>query len=416
MEWVSSLEEFTGMFDDFLEKIELKKIKEEEQSIIFIGHMVAFDKGTCNYMRQLKKRINNLHFFVFNESISVSDDQIERTIPFDFLTVPRTSALGQFDPNINFTVPDYVKELLSSKKYLESAVETLYRWHDNMGKGYAEWFVYYVYQYYIKLISCLHPLAVVYWNKFNVLHDIFENMCEERCIDNVFWEHGSLPGTFAIERLGQMGESEPAVAVDTFRQLEVSEEEVRESHSIIEEMKIQRLNRNEQPKSNLNSLLTDKIDKAAPVILYTGQNDFESGMIPYTDHSRQYHSPVFASSDEAAIYLGCLAKKNRWNLIYKPHPLMVKYNKCIVEEEKHNLILINNVDINDLIDYADLTITILSQCAYAALIREKPVLMLGYIQLKGKGCVYEAYEEGQIEDAIFSALKNGYTTLQLFSF
>ncbi len=412
MEWISSLDEFTDMFDDFLEKIEMKKIKDEERSIIFIGHMVAFDKGTCNYMKQLRKRINDIHFFVFNESIGVNDIQIKEKIPFDFLTVPRTSASGQFDPDVNFSVPDFVKELISSKKYLTSAVDTLYRWHDNMGKGYAEWFVYYVYQYYIKLISCLHPIAVVYWNKFNVLHDIFEYICEESNIDNIFWEHGSLPGTFAIERFGQMGESEPAVAADMFRQLEVSEEEIKESHRIVEEMKIQRVNRNEQPKSNLNSLFVGKIYKTVPIILYTGQNDFESGIIPYTDHSKQYHSPVFTSSDEAAIYLGKLAKKNGWNLIYKPHPLMVKYNKCIVDEEKHNLILVNNVDINDLIDYADLTITILSQCAYAALIREKPVLMLGYIQLKGKGCIYEAYEEEKIEDTIFSALKNGYTDKQ----
>lgn len=47
-------------------------------------------------------------------------------------------------------------------------------------------------------------------------------------------------------------------------------------------------------------------------------------------------------------------------------------------------IIANNVDINKLIDLATVCVTILSQAAYVALIREKPVVMLGYNQLKEK--------------------------------
>ena len=38
--------------------------------------------------------------------------------------------------------------------------------------------------------------------------------------------------------------------------------------------------------------------------------------------------------------------------------------------------------------------------------------MLGYNQLKAKGCVYEAYDALKIEDEILKALKNGLTRKQ----
>ena len=111
---------------------------------------------------------------------------------------------------------------------------------------------------------------------------------------------------------------------------------------------------------------------------------------------------MFKSSDEAAIYLAELCKKNNWNYIYKPHPMMME---CFVEEViPHNTIFADNVDINDLIDLADVVVTIVSTVSYNALIRKKKVLMLGYTQLKNKECTYEAFEKEQIESELKKAI------------
>ncbi len=71
-----------------------------------------------------------------------------------------------------------------------------------------------------------------------------------------------------------------------------------------------------------------------------------------------------------------------------------------------------NININEAIDYTDVVVTILSQSAYTALFRGKPVVMLGYIQLKDSGCTYEAFSKSKIEPQIKKALCCGFTAKQ----
>ena len=55
---------------------------------------------------------------------------------------------------------------------------------------------------------------------------------------------------------------------------------------------------------------------------------------------------------------------------------------------------------------SDVVITILSTVSYVSLIRKKPVVMLGYTQLKEKGCTYEAFEEKKILEQIKKAISD----------
>ena len=73
-------------------------------------------------------------------------------------------------------------------------------------------------------------------------------------------------------------------------------------------------------------------------------------------------------------------------------------------------------DINDVIDFSDVTITILSSTAYVALIRKKPVVMLGYNQLRRKDCTYEAFTKDNIDFAISSAINEGFSQKQQDAF
>lgn len=77
-----------------------------------------------------------------------------------------------------------------------------------------------------------------------------------------------------------------------------------------------------------------------------------------------------------------------------------------------NTIYVEFGDINDLVDISDVVVTILSQTNYVALIRHKPVVMLGFSQAKGKGFTYEAFEKVKIEKEVQNALKKGFTKEQ----
>lgn len=328
--------------------------------------------------------------------------------------VPTLFLKDTFIPYEKVCISLQEQALAAEKPYLAEAVENLKQRHFNMDGTFAVYFAVQSYLYLNQVIDTLSPDCVMLWNQFFAFHHILEGICRERNIKCMYFEFGVLPGTYAVETLGQMGESYPAQEYKKFRQLYVSENEIKEAGKISAYIKAHRLNRKAQPKKDVHKILDRKRISGRPVIFYAGQNDFESGLCPYTMRTEKYHSPIFRSSDEAAYYLAGLARKNGWHLIYKMHPLVSQF--CPVKRFPSNVTVLNNADIHDLIAGSDLTVTILSQTGYAALCNEKPVLMMGYTQLRGKGCTYEAFCKDQIERKIKKALRNGYTERQKENF
>lgn len=308
-------------------------------------------------------------------------------------------------------------ETLGKFEWLEGLSEVIREKFPNMEKSYSQYYVSKFYQFIDRIIDRLNIQGVMLWNQFFVLHDIVKHICEIKNLPIIYSESGVLPGTLAFETSGQMGESIPAIQYKKFRELSVSAEELSHAHRIISYLYESKLNRwgkygvyrKEQLKDVYNRIVPGR-----PIIFYAGQNDYESGIKPYTENTQKYHSPIFRSSYEAALALGKICEKNKWNLIYKRHPMM--------RREKRNEILPNNIinfdelEIHDIIDFADVTITILSQTAYVALIRNKPVVMLGYNQLRGKECAYEAFCIEDVESQIKCALEFGRTQTQTDNF
>ncbi|OUM88989.1 MAG: hypothetical protein BAA01_10255 [Bacillus thermozeamaize] len=391
---------------------------QDRELILVAGHMVLFDKGTCEYLNQISRKLKNVKMLLLCEATRVDESTTKKLINFDFIKVPKF--LGKDDDypkNINVKIGKEIINRIKEKKYLALAADNLKTRHPDMGKGYAEAVVYYADQYFRQLLSKLNPKKVVLWNKFHAIHLVLYNVCKEMGIKTVFMEFGLLPGTIVVEEMGQMGESFPAVKYQQFMNLDVNDQDLAMAERVIKMIRDKKLNRNIQPINNMKEKLLSQLIKDRAIIFYAGQNDFESGMYPYTEETKKYHSPIFKTSDEAALYLSALAKKNKWNFIYKPHPLIYRLRKSYYEKLKvENMIVVSDIDINDLVDMADLTITILSQTGYVSLIRNRPTLMLGYTQLRGKGCTYEAFTLEEIEQTIKSALQNGFTESQQYAF
>lgn len=216
-----------------------------------------------------------------------------------------------------------------------------------------------------------------------------------------------------------MGESLPAINYAEFFDLKVDEDDIIHAQNVIKYLYENRVTRWQQPMNDVGEIdiLKEKLIIGKPVILYAGQNDYESGIRPYGEYARKYHSPVFESSDQAAVYLGKLATKNNWNIIYKPHPAVLRF-ACRQKEYDipDNVIIVDRIDINDLIDMADVLVTIVSQMGYMSLIRGKSAVMLGYTQLRGKSCTYEAFSQSVIEKVINDAIQFGMTEEQKANF
>jgi len=268
-------------------------------------------------------------------------------------------------------------------------------------------------KYWKVVYSILKPKLCIFWNPFVAFNKVAESVARSKNIPVLYVESGNIPGTICYETWGGMGESRPAKESEYFRSLPVFDNELKHSKKTLEYLYSSGLNRNIQNKSR-NSWISN-IQREKPIVLYAGQNDSECGIVPYNEYAKQYQSPIFSSSYSSMIYLAELAQKNGWNFIYKPHPIVARR-----ELEKGyiptNVIYVTDSDINEIIDMSDVVITITSTTSYIALIREKPVVMLGYIQLRGQGCTYEAFTKEVIESKIKNALEFGFTYEQKQAF
>ncbi len=315
----------------------------------------------------------------------------------------------------DYELCDEIINAVEKERVLKKAATNLRLKSPDMQKYYEYALVYYYKQFICKLLKATFPKAVIIRNTFEALNSITEKECNFLGIEVIHAEIGVITGTLTFDFGGEMGRSYPALYPHKFMQLEVTEEEITEAYKICNYIAKTNMNRKVQYKLNIDEHVKKRIDISKPTILYAGQYDFSSGIQPYDDISKEFHSPFLASSLEGAVILAEIAEKNGWNFIYKPHPTMSLLNERY-DTLPESVIIAEGIGINYLIELADVVVTILSQTAYDALIRNKPVVMLGYMQLKDKGCTYQAFEKEKIEETIFSALKEGFTITQKKAF
>lgn len=385
----------------------LQNVRETERymgSKLIFSDFLAFDKGVCAFVNRWKEREPNL--VLCSEAGWLSGTAAKKKLEIPVVELPDLLSHNQYlKKNDAGTGNREKEEYVQSKTYLSEAALNLRLGYPDMAEKYEYTVCFCADRVIREIIRCWKPSQIILWNAFYAFHFIIRHVCMEKGVSVKYMEFGNIPGTIVVEGTGQMGESYPARYPQEFLELPVSEAEYAGAERLIRDLRIQRLNRNVQPRNDLQAAVRGKMAEGKPVIFYAGQNDNASGMQPYTENTRKFHSPVFTSSDEAAVYLARLCREMGWNFIYKPHPMMAAW--CCIGTLPGNAAVVDQVDINDLIDFSDVVVTVLSTVSYIALIREKPVVMLGYTQLKGKGCTYEAFREEIIGEQIRNALENG---------
>lgn len=382
--------------------------------ILFIGPMAGFDKGICNYINLMNQRLENYEVVVVNTAISVSEETIKSKLKCKYINVPKILNVVALNFDEKFSLTDEIVTCINQNEEISLALENYKkRFELFLVENQAENTVYEAYKYFHFLLENYNPKVIILWNKFSAIHSIFDYLSKKNSIKTFYAEFGVLPGTFSIEDDGQMGESFPSIKYDEFQSISINFKDIIKTRNILKDLRESKLNRNIQPKNDLLDKIKLQINNDFPIIFYAGQNDYESGLFPYSEHTKKFHSPTFKSTNEAFEYLLFLAKKNKWNLIYKRHPLMSRLSKRPTVE---GCIIVDDIDISDLIDFSDVVVTILSQVSYLSLIREKPLVILGFTQLKNKECCYESYSLNTVEDSIKLAIKNGYTSKQKIMF
>lgn len=391
-----------------------KKIREMEEKTVdmkakylFWGHVWNGIKGYRSILLPLQKTDPEFELALASEEIWREQRDVEKEAKIPAITVP-----------IIFDQDFYIKKSNSNNKMDKSELQIWYKYIERFdsrfdGKTDSEMMIFLIRKYIETVLKLLCPKAIIMLGSFQISHSILGKICEQNNIPVIYTHEGVLPGTLSFDYNGEMGKSLVALYPQEFRKLYVSEEELKNAEEVWNFLVRNGLNRKVQPARGIDEV-KKRIVVGQPTVFFAGQLDVASDMVPYDEDTQTYISPIFKSSIEAGIYLSKICEKNSWNFIYKPHPSFIKR-----EEEKllsGSTIYVATGNINDIVDISDLTITIVSQTSYIALIRNKPVLMLGYNQICGKDCVYECYNIEQIEATIIEALNKGFSDTQKLAF
>ena len=404
-------------FEECLKRsiVQLDEIQVTGKTILVLGHMASFDKGTCRYLELLQNDLGaEYKFYLLSETPSITQDQIRKKTSIPAALLPRVSFVNGYDANLSVKLTDADRKKLDHHQEILMAAEHMRQQFPDMGEGYPERLAIYFYDYFQKALEHFRPEGVLIWNQFIAAHELMAALCRKRSIPIFYMEFGVLPGTFCFDVKGQMGESTMTqISTDFFRE-KILPEDIGNAKQVLDFISYTSLNRNRQPAKGSLEQVIGQLRPGAPNIVYFGQSDFESGLLPKTDRRVTFHSPIDCDSYSILPQLEEIAQKNGWNLLFKPHPGMIFMGHT--PPSSRGYIDVRDANLHELLDLADVVVTVLSQCSYEALIRKKPVVMLGYNQLKKKGCVYQVESRKDMERYLQEALERGASPLMQKAF
>lgn len=371
-------------------------------SAVFIDYCRVADKYA--FLDELARDLAPVRLHVIDGR--VPDDGVVRHIPASFIRPP---ANVYYRENWR-PAPIDRQEIASGFPDLEPLCDGFARLNGNYFKDVDRTIirdcVETAFFFTLAALRMIQPRVAVIWNAFHPLSRASAEAARQCGIPVMYAEYGLLPGTVSIDARGQMGQSGLSVAPDAFNRVPVTEADLADARRALAFLRETGLNRREQSEPSDVAERIEVAAKGRPKVLYAGHNDFASGMIPYDDTAKRFHSPFFASSDEAGRHLLSVAEENDWLLVAKPHPFNLKGNTL---KTGHNCLVMGDDNINACIDACDAVTTVLSQVSYVAMIRDKPAVMLGRNPMVNSGAAYTAGSRQDIGTAIAAALEHGIT-------
>lgn len=401
-----SVETVQAQTDEYIKR--LNEIGRNHTSVLFVGSVPAEES---KFFNSLAQSCEDLHF-IFSASGFL---RCPTCFNFPCLEAPNIFGFwGIEGADKEIHLPVAISQEVKSKPYLWEVVKR--RMFRGYSKSVAILLAFEAERYFNALIDALSPKIVIVWNYWGNNSSIPAEIAHQRNIPVIAAERGFIEGTIMLSRNGY-GKDEINTNFDQFVNLSIESDDLNKAQGTLEFLQNTGFNRYAQPMGDTVYRLKQKLNNGKPNILFVGAFDCENPAFPFSEASKNDYSPIFETSVEAASYVAVLAKKNQWNIIFKPHPLM---DKIMPLKDRRsipsNINYINEANINELIDFADVVICMISGVSYIALTRGKALVELAYTPLRGKGCCYEAFEQNSIETAIQDAIKHGFTQQQRQAF
>jgi hypothetical protein len=353
---------------------------------------VAYFERLDSYMRQFKYKL-----------YLVNVGPIFFKTPCEHISIPACVTLASKINGYRFLQEDYLSPELIEAAGVEAEIR-----NSNLLTSAVK--ILFFRAFMRKILIERQPCLCVIWHQFNGLSRGLVYLCKELDIPYVFAEYGSLPGTVVFEKNGQMAESWVAQRNEEFLNLPVDKHDLEMAEYFLKFIRDNKRTRKEQSNDVSLDKIVEKCRKVErKIIFYAGQNDPQTGMVPSCLPEARTHSPFFVDTFDALNHLIRLAEKNNWHILFKPHPLLQEKHNNLQPVRTDHVDFVVGANIFDCMAKSNVTVTILSQVSYLALIHGHPTLLLGRNQLSGKGCVYEVTSFHEIEGVIQQAMQDGIT-------
>lgn len=400
---VEKLQQITDRYIAYIKERDYPKV-----NIILLGTCPIERVPFIHELSRIDERFRLVFVAAGLEKAPVCDD-------FPCIDGPNIFAFGALNGHeLKIKVPNEIKAAVKGKPYLNDFIAR------RVLSGYSESvstvLAYEAERYFTALIEKVAPMALIIWNKWGNNCVIPEGIAKQKKIPVISVERGFLEGTIMISENGY-GKDFINYNPKKFCSLPTTADEVQKAQMVIDFLGASHFNRRVQPINDISVQLRQRLNGECPNILLIGALDFENPAFPKNDESWNIYGSFFTTSEDAMTYISKLAKKNGWNLVYKPHPAMGRWGHSSTRyKNSTNVFYVNEADIYELIDIADVVVCMISGVSHIALTCDKPLVQLGYTPLKGKGCCYEPVDVDDIEAKIKEALRYGYTPEQKSAF
>ncbi|MCC6145153.1 MAG: sulfotransferase domain-containing protein [Candidatus Hydrogenedentes bacterium] len=251
------------------------------------------------------------------------------------------------------------------------------------------------------------------WNQFTGLNRAIAWHCRQMEIPYLYVHLGLLPGTIVFEPQGQMGESWVARHAREFAALPVDADLSERTAKYLRLVRAEKRTRKAQAAPGaLAGRIAAERAQGRRIVFYAGQNDYRAGMLPGLLPEARIHSPWYHSTEDALQDLARVAAERNWCILYKPHPNVSEEAPPVHD----HIVFAPGANVFECIEAAEVTVTIVSQVAYLALIQGRPAVLLGSIQLTESGASYDAHCRADAGALIARALEQGHTEVQRDAF
>lgn len=353
----------------------------------------------------------NLAMVNGNVSKRVCDDVIWEDFPDILATLTRVvndANLAKFFGYHADNIEDWI---------LEDTIRSLqieYRCTERAARAVANL----LYSYFSEVVEFYKPDIILFWCVTNPLGKLMQNICRYKKIPMSGIEWGVLPGTITFDFCGHMGESWVAREKDYFNDLAIEQKDVEIAKKYLSVATSDELSRNKpcEVSQDVLAKVNDLRQHGKKIVLFMESNSAHSGNTYANEQRAKIHSPYFIDDSKAYDRLLEICKKHSdWHILYKPHPISITRGiQSNIDETCTTVVYAGGL--NEVLELADLSVTILSQSAYVSMLKGIPVLMLGNIQINGSGAVYTIENVADLEENLSCALEQGITEKQQKAF